>query len=401
MDSMNISQCSAVLNEVVEQATGQKILTDISQPGVFASVATTLLRTGYDPVINSITQLWSRTIFAARNYRAPLASLEMDLPRYGNAIRKLSPIARQMTDDESYKYPVAYDAAQTPPDGNGKTVDMYKLAKRGVLQTNFYGTAVYEQLFTVFKDQFDTAFSSAEEFGRFNEMMLTERNNDKESFREAVARAMQANFIAGLIDENNPDRVVHLLTEYNAATGQSLTAQTVYQSANFAPFMKWVYARVKSISRLFRERSQKFQTVIDGKPVLRFTEPTDLRVALYAPAMDQMEASVLADTFHDNYLKYATYEAVNFWQSIDTPDSISCTPIYTHTDGTVTTGAKVEQANIFGLIHDKDALGYAIVNSWSAVTPLNVVGGYWNDAYHARLKTVQDNTEKAVVLLLD
>lgn len=401
MNDLSISQCSAVLNEVVEQATGQKVITDIANPGAFASVATTLLKVGRDPVINALSQMWSKTIFSVRNYSAPLSSLEMDLPRFGNALRKLSPIARQMVDDESYMYPVTYDAAQSPPNGDGKSVDQWKISKQEALQTNFYGTAPYEQVFTIFKDQFDTAFTSADEFARFNAMNMTERNNDKESFREAVSRAMQCNFIGAILDEGQSDRVIHLLTEYNAATGLNLTAQSVYQPANFAPFMKWVYARVKTLGRMFRERSQKFQTVIDGKPVLRFTEPDNLRIALYAPAMDMMEAAVLADTFHDNYLKYATYEAVNFWQSIETPDSIAVTPVYTHTDGTVKQGAKVEQAGIFGIIHDRDALGYSIMNSWSAVTPLNVRGGYWNEAYHASMKTIQDNTEKAVVLLLD
>ncbi len=327
----------------------------------------------------------------------------MDLPRFGNAVRKLSPVAAGVEDDERFKYPVAYDAVNYPanPYGNGVSVDHYKINKQDVLQTNFYGTAVYQQRYTIFKDQFDVAFTSPEEFTRFMSMCTGERANDRESYKEGIARGIQANFIGALIDENSTDRIVHLLTEYNTLTGLTLTATTVYQPQNFPAFMRWVYSRIMTLSRMFAQRSDKYQTNITGKTILRHTKPEDLRVALYTPAMEMIKAMVLSTTFNDEYLKKITFEEVNYWQSIDTPDSISITPVYTDTSGAITTGSATSQSGIFGLIHDRDALGYAFTNQWSATTPLNIDGGYWNEAHHANVKTIQDNTEKAVVLLLD
>lgn len=403
MNDMTISQAATILGSAVEQATGQKTITNIETPEQFVSVAQTALKTGYDPIINALSQIWSRSIYAVRDYTSPLTSLEMDLPRYGNALRKISPIAAKMQDDQRFIWPVAYDSTQTAnPLGNGQSVDMYKISKQEVLQTNFYGTAVYQQRYTTFKDQFDVAMSSADEFMRFNAMNMTERNNDKESYREAVARGMQANFIAAILDEGQNSRVVHLLTEYNTETGLSLSAQSVYQPDNFAPFMRWVYARLNVIARFMGERSQMYQTVINAKPVLRHTRGSDLRVALYSKAYEQMRTMALSTTFHDDYLKLAKFEGINFWQSIETPDSVSITPVYTSTAGAVKKASKaVEQAGIFGIMHDRDALGYCYTNTWSATTPLNIDGGYWNTAEHATIKTIQDNTEKAVVLLLD
>lgn len=404
MNDMTISQAATILGEVVEQATGQKGIADIATPEQFVSVAQTALKTGYDPIINALSQIWSRSIYDVRDYTSPMTSLEMDLSRYGNALRKISPIAAKMQDDQRFIWPVAYDATgrDTNALGNGESVDMYKISKQEVLQTNFYGTAVYQQRYTTFKDQFDVAMSSADEFMRFNAMNMTERNNDKESYREAVARGMQANFIAAIIDEGQTSRVVHLLTEYNTETGLSLTAQSVYQPDNFAPFMRWVYARLNVIARFMGERSQLYQTVINAKPVLRHTRGSDLRVALYSKAYEQMRTMALSTTFHDDYLKLAKFEGVNFWQSIETPDSVSITPVYTSTTGAVKKASEaVVQAGIFGIMHDRDALGYCYTNKWSATTPLNIDGGYWNTAEHATIKTIQDNTEKAVVLLLD
>lgn len=404
MNDMTISQAATILGEAVEQATGQKVSTNIDTPEQFVSVAQTALKTGYDPIINALSQIWSKSIYAVRDYTSPLTSLEMDLPRYGNALRKISPIAAKMQDDQRFIWPVAYDATNHDANvlGNGESVDMYKISKQEVLQTNFYGTAVYQQRYTTFKDQFDVAMSSADEFMRFNAMNMTERNNDKESYREAVARGMQANFIAAILDEGQNSRVVHLLTEYNTETGLSLSAQSVYQPDNFAPFMRWVYARLNVIARFMGERSQLYQTVINAKPVLRHTRGSDLRVALYSKAYEQMRTMALSTTFHDDYLKLAKFEGINFWQSIETPDSVSITPVYTSTAGAVKKASKaVKQAGIFGIMHDRDALGYCYTNTWAATTPLNIDGGYWNTAEHATIKTIQDNTEKAVVLLLD
>lgn len=400
--TMTISQASTVLNNIYNQITGGT-LAPITNAGDFVSAASTVLLTGRDPVINAISQIWSRTIFAYRDYTAPLSALEMDLDRFGNAVRKLSPVSKQMLDDESFIYPVAYDAVghASNPYGDGVSVDMWEISKQKVQQMNFYGTAVYQQRYTIFKDQFDNAFSSADEFGRFNAMNLAERNNEKEQYKEAVARGIQANFIGALIDEASTDRVIHLLTEYNAATGLTLTATTVYQPANFAGFMRWVWARIKTLIRLMGARSNRFQTIVNGEKVLRFTKPENMRVALLAQGYDQIETMVLSDAYHDDYLKGVTFESVDYWQSITAPASVSVTPVYTDNTGSVITGNAVSETDVFGILHDKDALGYSLVNSWSAVTPLNIDGGYWNESYHARIKTIQDNTEKAIVLLLD
>lgn len=402
MNSFDISQVSTVVNNILEQMTGQKSQTVITNAADFAAVAQTMLKTGYDPIINAISQVFSRSIFSYRDYNAPLNSLYMDAPRWGNAVRKLAPVAMEAIDNQEFQWPVAYDASQTSnPLGNGQSVDHYKISKQEVLQTNFYGSATYAQRYTIFKDQFDVAFSGPDEFGRFMAMLAAERKNDRESYKESLARGLQAVFIGAILAEGKPERVVHLLSEYNEATGLSLTDETVYQPDNFAPFMRWAYARIKVLARMFARRSALYQTQITGKTILRHTPADRLRVAIFAPVMEQMKTMVLSTTFNDEYMRQVEVEAVDYWQSIDSPDSINVVPVYTSNAGALITGAAQTQGKIFGLIHDKDALGYSDVNNWAATTPLNIDGGYWNEAHHTRFKSMLDNTEKAVVLLLD
>lgn len=400
VNDMTVFQAGTILQSLVKQATGQVTIA-ASTPGEFVSVAQTALKTGYDPILNAMSQMWGRTIFSIRPYSRKFSGLEMSMERWGNAVRKLSIADKPIEDDARFTWPVGYDANQVPPLGDGKSVDMYALNKPDILQVNFYGQAVYENSYTIFKDNMDVAFTSAEEFMRFNSLVTGNRSDKLEQYRENIARGILANYIGSLLAEKQTTRIVHLLSEYNTETGLTLTAQNVYQPENFASFMQWAYARIATISRMMTERSEMYQTVINEKHVMRHTPANKQKVYLYAKAMDQFDAMVKANTFHDNYLKFTDYEGVNFWQSIETPDSINVTPVYTSTTGVATTGEAVEQAGIFGVIFDEEALGYAQVNNWAAVTPFNAKGGYWNTYDHVNFRAIMDMSEKGVLLLLD
>lgn len=401
VNDMVVHQASTILNSLVKQATGQAAIT-ASTPGEFVSVAQTALKTGYDPILNAMSQMWGRTIFSIRPYSRKFKGMEMSLDRWGNACRKISVAEQPVKDDERFTYPAGYDAAQTPADGNGKSVDMFKLNKPDILQTNFYGQSVYENIYTVFRDNLDVAFNGPDEFMRFNSMVAQNRSDKLEQYRETIARGLLVNYIASILDENNDTRVVHLLTEYNGLTGQELNGQTVFQPANLKSFMEFVYSKIANVSRMMTERSEMFQTVINDKHIMRHTPPNKQKVYILSYFMDIFDAMVKANTFHDNYLKYTDYEGVNFWQSIEEPGFINAIATYTKTDGTVATGASVgKRFGIFGVIFDEDALGYAQVNAWNSLTPFNPVGGYWNDVDHVNFRTIMDMTEKGVVLLLD
>ena len=123
---------------------------------------------------------------------------------------------------------------------------------------------------------------------------------------------------------------------------------------------------------------------------------------LYAPARHDIDARVLADTYHDSYLRYADVESVNYWQSIDSPDSINVTPAYTDTAGVLKVpGSAVSQSDVFGIMFDRDAMGMTLLDQRVLSTPLNTKGLYRNLHVHCKQRVVMDNTEKIAVLLLD
>ena len=401
VNTMTFQQIATVLTAIVKQATGQTVLTP-TDTSSFVSVAQTALSAGNDAVMNAISNVLSRTIFSIRPYSAKFAGLEKDLPRWGAYMRKLSIADSDWADDDAYKYPVTYDASENPANGDGGMVDQWKIKKPNVLQTNFFGQSVYGDHITITEDQLETAFRSPDELGSFLSLIMTNLSNRLEMSRDAIARGLLANMIGAIVAENDANRNVHLLSEYNEKTGLSLTATTVYQPANFPAFMKWVYSRVASISDLMTENSTLFQTVITGKPILRHTPVQMQKIYMFAPARHQMDARVLADTYHDTYLKYADVESVNFWQSISTPDTVNVTPTYTSTSGAVVTPeTAVTKSGVFGLMFDEDAMGYALLDRRMVSTNVNASGLYRNIWLHCKEKVFFDSSEKAVLLLLD
>lgn len=404
VNNVNYQQIGQLMTNIVAQAGGKNALANINTKD-FTSVAQVGLSLPLDSVLNTITGVIGRTVFAVRPYSARFKGLEKSLYTWGAYMRKLSIADTDWEDDPAYSYPVTYDAGQNPPTGDGLSVDQWKIKKPNILQTVFIGSSVYQDHMTITKKQLQTAFQNETEFGSFVNLLMTGFSNKLERSKDGIARGLVANMITSLVAEaggNDSPRVVKLLTEYNAETGSTLSATDVYLPENFGPFMKWAYARIAQLSSMMEESSLMYQTTITGKPVYRHTEVERQKVYLFAKQKFAMEARVLADTYHDNYLTRADVETVNFWQSIQTPGSVTASPAYTSTAGAlVEANSPVTVENIFGIMFDEDAAGYAYTDQEYVSTPINAGGLYYNLWLHARPKVFMDNTEKMILLLLE
>lgn len=389
-NELSINQISTILNAVVKQATGNTALTPVDGKN-FATVAQLPLKIGYDPVINAISQVLSSTIFSIRPYSRKFKGINVSNQKFGNITRKLNIADSDWTDDDRQKLV------------DGSSIDMYIVKKPTVLQTNFYGANAFQRQTTIFKDQLDVAFSSQEEFGRFISMLMSNVSDMIEQGHESMARMCILNYVGGkLANVDEANNRIHLLTEYNELTGLTLKDKDVYKPENFPSFMKFVVARIKAISNLMTERSEKFHTNVTGKEIMRHTPLPKQKLYLLAPQQYLMETSVLSDLFNDKYMKMTDLELVNFWQNIDKPSDIDIKPIYMDKTGALKQPTEsIKESNLFGVIFDEEALGYTTVNSWSAPTPFNARGGYHNVFWHYTDRYWNDFTENGVVLLLD
>lgn len=387
-NDLTFNQISTVLQAIYEQATGETAIAP-QNTAEFVSVAQTALLTGYDNLIGAVSQVLARTIFANRPYTRKFKDLEASDQVYGNHVRKLSVIDKDFEDDKQL------------PLTEGQSVDQQVVSKPEVLQTNFYGQEAFGKHVTIFSDQLNVAMQSPDELASFLALYMQNVSDMLEQGRETLARSTVANLITGTIAAGNANQVVHLLTEYNTQSGQTLTATSMYAPENFAPFMRWCFARIASISSMLTERSRIFHQNITGKEVQRHTPKELQRAYLYAPTQYNIEAQVLATTYNDEYLKGVKGELVNYWQNIQTPDQIQATASYLTPTGTVATTEATTTSKIFGIIMDRDAAGYNVFQQSAETSPYNAAGRYQNTWFHEVRRYWTDPTENAVVLLLD
>lgn len=387
VNNMGYEQAAVLLNNIVKQATGNSALATVA-PSDFISVANTALQAGYDKVLGAITQLVGRTLVSVRDYRGKFMDMEVSDMEWGSIIRKLK-IA-----DVDWQDSAEFDLT------DGASIDQWIVKKANVLQLNFYGQNTFElQSPSIFMDQLDAAFSGPGELNRFFQGIGTTMSNQRRQKDEAVRRMLIANFIGGKISADNG--VIHLLTEYNAETGLNLTAKSVYAPDNFPDFVYWLYARLETLAGLMSERSELFQINVTGKPIKQFTDARNLRVKMYAPLMNAINARVRAKTFDNSYLEMASTEAVNYWQSIQTPNAINVTPSYLTPAGTITTGENVNVTDVVGIMYDRDAMGIVTQNERVMQTPFNARGHYSNIFWTYVQKWYSDFTEKAIILKMD
>lgn len=406
VNSVPFQQSATILNSIVQQATGQSSV--ISTEPDFISVAQTALSLPNDVIINAISGVLARSIFINRPYTAKMKGLQKNMPTWGAYMRKLGVIEDDWDENKAFKYPVTYDSTQTGEEyGDGKSTDMFAQKKRKVQETHFMGQSVFQDHYTLYKSQFKTAFKNSEEFGQFISMLATNMQNKIELAYEGYSRQMVSNFIASLIVENNPSRVVKLLTLYNSETGMTntegeYTATSIMQPDNYPAFIKWAYAKIASISSMLTEYSSQYQTTINSKTILKHSPFDRQRAYILGGVKYAIESRVLADTFHNSYINLADSEIINFWQGIETPDKIIIKPTYTNTSGVATTALNaITQTGVFGVLFDDEALGWNITEESVDPTPYVADGKYWNLWYSFICRTMQDNTEKGVVFLLE
>ena len=190
------------------------------------------------------------------------------------------------------------------------------------------------------------------------------------------------------------------MTEYNAITGGTYTADTVLNPDTIAGFAKYLVARINTIAKMLTERSTVFHQTIDEKTVMRHTPVERQKAYIYTDYLSKVYANVFSTVFNENYLKIADTEEVNFWQSIKTPGSINVTPAYTDSTGAIVKGKAVNKP-ILAVLFDEEAAGYTVVNQWTQNTPMNAAGGYYNTFWHFTDRYWNDFTENHVVFVLD
>ena len=413
--------CHALMNSLVEEATGQQGSIVATDPSSFVSAGELVLATGMENTLNALSLVLGRTFMAVRPYQAKLGLINaINTGVYTSRLRKISFYAREAEasgDWNTQLYPdnlmMGADNGQggnTPPTA---TASMWVQNQPVPLEMNFAGQSVWEECTTVYEDQVKKAFRSEAEFAEFVAGIMTEKGNDIESQKEAFNRMTLLNFMAGVIDINQTGSVRHMLTEFNARFNAGGTPWTYadVMSTYLKEFLAFFVAEFKKASDRMTYRTKDFHwspaKSIGGVnySLLRHTPKSRQRAVLYQPLFTESEALVMPEIFNPQYLSIENYEGVQFWQNFEAPDSISITPAIPDVAGTnngeQTAGTAVAEDHVIGMLFDEDALMVDYQLEASNTTPLEARKRYRNIWWTFSKNSINDFTENAVIFLLD
>lgn len=396
------TQAYALINAMYQQATGSTALAAVD-PSSFVKVATTTLKTGYDNFMNAMSLVLTDSIFAWRPYEDKFRIIEADTRRFGNHVRKISPLDDAAVENDEYSL------------SDGYAKDPWTVRKPRVVQFNYYDKTTYSRWITLPKHQIDGAVRSPEEFARFVSMVLGNLRNQIAQDREASKRLCFDNFVMAVYQDetNNPNgqngRLYKLLTEYKTLTGQStLTKADLFTSTHFMPFIQWASSRIMSISDRMTERGYMFHKNLTSTNIPRHTPKEYQKFALMADFYRMIEASAFSNTFHEQYVKgFGDFEPINYLQSAEdgSRDKITLSSFTTiaDADGSIYTAPSgtYELTDFVGIIFDRDAMLHTTINEWTQSTGMNARGGYENLWYHYTNRFANDFTENCAIFTLE
>lgn len=383
-----------LINAVAKQATGRGDLTAIDTSS-FVSVGETLLRTGVENTLKSLSTVFANTYFSNEKYTGKLATIEQTNAQWGAITREITALTQDA--EASQDWNTNLNPTQLD---DGESVDMYKINKPKAIELKFYGTKVLQRHITRFRDQIAQAFTSEAEFMRFYEAVMIEFRNDIEMDREAGRRATMLNYMAGL---SCMGQKVDLTAEFNAENGTTYTRNqllTTYKK----DFMAFVIARIKLDSERLTERSSKYHTNITGyNPILRFTRKENQRLLMYSGFWINSTTQVLPWVFDDKELKIENKELVNWWQSPDEPTAINITPtvLNKETGSAAVAEAAVNLPYVLGVLYDRRAMGVQYQFDYADTTPFNSAGGYWNMYVHSRKNYWNNYTHNGILYVME
>ena len=374
---MDTNQIYDIVNAVAQETMGESALAATDTASLVAMGNAVLSSsTNTEAFIDTLVQRIGRTMISYRPYKSKLGLMAVSDMTMGAIMQKIK-----------VKMPTAVEDVTTQLI-DGQSIDQYIISKPQATQKLFVKRTPYTFYITIQKKWLREAFTSETAMGSFISAIYGQVENALELSQENLARLCMANFMATISTDGN--RVINLVTLYNATSGESVTASDALINEAFLRFaigiMNNVSRKMETMSVLYNDGSETRHSPQSDQ---RFVSIIDFQTAL--------ETQVQWAAFHDKYVKKQNGIEVPYWQAAQSPYNIDL----------VIEGDDPEQeehttlSNIVAFIHDRDALGTYRKEVEVATTPLNARGLYTNQFWHMNDLYFNDITENGVIFTLN
>lgn len=407
----------SLMNSLVRQATGQASLA-VTDTSSFISAGETILSTGRENVLNSLSMVLGRTFAAVRPYNAKLALINaIDTGAYTSRFRKISYYAEDALESGYFNTDINTNFADgytSGDNGGASTKSQWEQHPAMPLEQVFGGSSTWQDCLTIYQDKLEAAFRSEDEFNIFIQGILTEHGNAIESQKEAFNRMTLLSAMATryYLESNSitTNCAINMTTAFNTEMNTTYTTiqlQTVY----LKEFLEFLVAKVKEISDRMTERGTHFHDpltkTVGGTTysILRHTPYDRQRIILYGPLLRKAESMVLPEIFRPEYLDMGKqFEKVEFWQTnttdADRPKININSAYYDSVSGEQKATGAVALDYVIGFIYDADALLVDYKLEKTLTSGLEARKGYSNTWLTFSKNAISDQTENACLLYM-
>lgn len=395
MAQLNYNQVANLLNQAYNQKTGRADLTALPW-STYQQVFSTAYLNNTDNLYNYLETVIAKTIFSIRPYSDRLRGMEWETQKYGDIVRKLTPMTVDNLDNSEW----SIDAELAKTAANQDFACCSAPVRQDFLALRVSGGNTYSRKWTMYRNQMNAAFESQAQVSDFFSMLMTERENRHRADKMSEKQAILANVIIGL-NEYGGYQHFKALTEYNTETGLSLTPTTLMQPENFRQFMIWFASKIGYLRDMIRDMNVLYHQNVTGKVVDRHTPDNKQRLYLHSQFARYFENNK-ADLHSPGFLDgLGDFESIPYWQSPKDIYSVNGTAKILDAAGTTSVTDSTEVKNVIGLLTDVDMFGLCNIDIWTAPEPYNARYGFQNTWYHDTYKSLIDFTENGILITLD
>ena len=378
---MKVTQLKDIVNTVTSEVLGKEdvVSEDLSN---LVDVGNEIINT--DNVDNYVKKLIDRigkVIFVNRLYAGGVPSVLMDSWEFGSIVEKISADMPDADENDSWKLE------------NGQEYSQDTFYQPTVSAKFFNSKVTFDVKLSFTTQQVKESFSSVNELNAFLSMLETGVKNSMTVKLDSLIMRTINNMTAQTLYKGQAMQKVNLLTAYNTATGQKLTADKALLDKDFLKFaslvIKKYQARITKMSKLFNQGEKA-----------RFTNINDLHTVLLSDFADSAEVYLMSDTYHNDTVSLPQHETVPYWQgSGKTYSFADVSSIKVKINDGTKTAKDVTQAGIIGVMFDTNALGVSNLNQ-RTTTAYNARAEFYTNFYKMDAGYFNDLNENFVVFYI-
>ena len=380
-NNMKVTQLKDIVNSVTSEVLGK---TDVVNEDLtnLVDVGNEIFNT--DNVDNYVKKLIDRigqVIFVNRLYAGGVPSVLMDSWEYGSVVEKISADMPEAEENDSWNLQ------------NGQTYSQDTFYQPKVSAKFFNSKVTFDVKLSFTTEQVKESFSNVNELNGFISMLETGVKNSMTVKLDGLIMRTINNMTGQILNSANGSQKVNLLTEYNTASGQTLTANKALMDKDF---LKFASLTIKK----YQARITKMSTLFNAGGKARFTTTDNLHTVLLSDFADSAEVYLMSDTYHNDTVSLPNHETVPYWQGSGKSYAFNdISKIDVKIDAGNKTPKAVTQTGILGVMFDTNALGVSNLNQ-RTTTSYNARAEFYTNYYKMDAGYFNDLNENFVVFYI-